>query len=90
MAFVFIHASLMNDFLIPNLVDSYNNNNSSPSVFVSHFDPSLESIKWHARLGHIGQDRMSKVAKEGLLDRLTEVKLPTCESCKAGKATAKP
>ena len=55
MAFVFIHASLMNDFLIPNLVDSYNNNNSSPSVFVSHFYHNLESINWHTKLGHIAK-----------------------------------
>jgi len=33
---------------------------------------------------------MNRLAKEGLLDRLTKVKLPTCESCLAGKATAKP
>ena len=43
-----------------------------------------------ARLDHIGQDRMNRAAKEGLLDRLTKVKLPRCESCLAGKATAKP
>ena len=42
------------------------------------------------RLGHIGQDRMSRLVKEGLLKRLTKVKLPRCESCLAGKATAKP
>ena len=67
---VFGHASLIKDFLILDLDDSYNNNNSSPSVFVSHVDPDLELIKWHARLGHIGQDRMSRLAKEGLLNRL--------------------
>ena len=32
---------------------------------------------------------MSKLAKEGLLDQLTEVKLPRCESRLADKATAK-
>jgi len=25
------------------------------------------NLKWHARLGHIGKDRMSRLAKEGLL-----------------------
>ena len=64
--------------------------NNSPSVFVSSFDFDSESIKWHARLGHIGQDRMSRLAKEALLDQLTKVKLPRCESCLAGKATVKP
>jgi len=33
---------------------------------------------------------MSGLAKEGRLDRLTKVKLPKCESCLAGKTTAKP
>jgi len=33
---------------------------------------------------------MSRLAKEGLLDRITKVKLPRCESYLAGKATAKP
>ena len=33
---------------------------------------------------------MSGLAKEGLLDQLTKVKLPRCESCLAGKVTAKP
>jgi len=47
------------------------------------------SIKWHARLEHICQDRMSRLAKESLLDQLTKVKLPRCESCIAGKGTAK-
>jgi len=64
--------------------------NNSPSVFVSSFDSDSESIKWHARLGHIGQDRMSMLAKECPLDQLTKVKLPRCESCLAGKVTAKP
>ena len=33
---------------------------------------------------------MSWLAKEGLLDQFTKVKLPKYESCLAGKATAKP
>ena len=33
---------------------------------------------------------MGRLAKEGLLDRLTMVKLPRCELCLAGKATIKP
>jgi len=84
---VFGHAILRNDFLVLDLDESYNN---SHSVFVSHFDSDLESIKWHAGLSHIGQDRMSWLAKEGLLDQFTKVKLPKYESCLAGKATAKP
>ena len=48
-----------------------------------------ESIKWHNRLGHIGQDRLSRLVKSKLLGSLTKVNLPTCESCLAGKATRK-
>jgi len=33
---------------------------------------------------------MGRLAKEGLLDQLTRVKLPRCELCLAGKATIKP
>ena len=84
---VFGHVTLKNDFLALDLDNCYDN---SPSVFVSHFDSNLESIKWHARLGHIGQDRMSRLANEGLLDQFTKVKSPRCEPCLAGKATAEP
>ena len=58
---MFGDATLKNNFLVLNLDDSYNN---SPLVFLSHVDSDLESIKWHARLGHIGQDRMSRLAKK--------------------------
>ena len=37
----------------------------------------------------MGQDRINRLAKEGLLDQLTRVKLPRCESCLAGKAIMK-
>ena len=55
-------------------------------LFLVH-DTSSDSIKWHARLGHIGKDRMIRLAREGLLGSLTQVQLPTCESCVTGKAT---
>ena len=38
------------------------------SAFVSYNDSFSDFVKWHARLGHIGQDRMNRLAKEGLLD----------------------
>ena len=44
---VFGHATVKNDFLVLDLDDNYNNN--SPSIFVSYFNPNLESIKWHAK-----------------------------------------
>ena len=48
---MFGHDTLKNDFFILDLDDCYDD---SPSTFVLHFDSNLESIKWHARLGHIG------------------------------------
>ena len=48
---VFGHATLKNDFLVLDLDDCYN---KSTSTFVSYSNSNLGSIKWHARLGHIG------------------------------------
>ena len=45
---------------------------------------------WHARLGHIGQSRMNRLAKEGLLGSFNTVELSTCEHCLIGKTTRKP
>lgn len=68
----------------------YDSDNNSMLAVASNFNIHSESVKWHARLGHIGQDRMSRLAKGGLLDQLTKVELPRCEPCLAGKATKKP
>jgi len=38
----------------------------------------------------MGQDRISGLAKEGILDGLTRKKLPKCMACLEGKATIKP
>ena len=42
------------------------------------------------RLGHIGQDRMTRLVREGMLGSLTNVNLPVCEPCLAGKVVKKP
>jgi len=85
---VFSHATLKNNVLVLDLDDCYDNNKTS-SAFVSYNDSFSDSVKCHARLGHIDQDRMNRLTKEGLKDRLTKDKLPRCESCLAGKAGAK-
>ena len=44
--------------------------NTNTSTFVngcSNNDSLVHDVKWHARLGHIGQDRLKKVDKAGLL-----------------------
>jgi len=84
---LFGHATLKGDFIVLDLDNTYDN---TSAAFVSYFDSNSESVKWHARLGHVGQDRMRRLVKEGLLDQLTRVKLPRCELCLASKATIKP
>ena len=64
---LFGHASLVDDFLVLDLDNEYHSNNTS-SIFVSFVDSDHDSVVWHARLGHIGQERMTRLAKEGLLD----------------------
>ncbi|GAV81213.1 gag_pre-integrs domain-containing protein, partial [Cephalotus follicularis] len=75
--------NLCNNFFIMDLVDS-----ASSSLFVNVND--IDSVTWHARLGHIGQDRMTQLARECLLGPLAKVNLPICEPCLAGKACRKP
>ncbi|KAL0307490.1 UNVERIFIED_CONTAM: Retrovirus-related Pol polyprotein from transposon TNT 1-94 [Sesamum angustifolium] len=48
------------------------------------------SVLLHARLGHIGQERMARLALEDLLGSLAKVNLPICEPCMARKACRKP
>ena len=40
-----------------------------------------DSVKWHAKLGHIDQDRMIILVREGLLGPLAKINLPTYEHC---------
>ena len=51
---------------------------------------TISSSTWHARLGHIGKDRMARLAREGLLGPLAKVNLPICEPYLADKACGKP
>ena len=49
-----------------------------------------DSVIWHARLGHIWQDCLKRLARACLSGSLAKVKLPICEHCLAGKATRLP
>ena len=69
---------ISNDFLILDI--EYYNDDSS--VFLTSSD---NSIIWHARLGHIGQERMTRLVREGLMGSLAKVTLSTCEHCLMGK-----
>jgi len=84
---LFGHAILKGDFIVLDLDNTYDN---TFDAFISYFDSNSEFVKWHAQLGHVGQDRMGRLAEEGLLNRLTRAKLPRCEPCLATKAIIKP
>jgi len=47
-------------------------------------------ILWHHLLGHIGDDRITKLEKDGLLGPLGFEPYPTCESCILNKITKLP
>ena len=50
----------------------------------------VEILLWHARLGHIGQNRLKRLAKAGLLGPIEKIDLPVYEQCLAGKAKRLP
>ena len=39
----------------------------------------MNDVKWHARLGHIGQDRLKRLAKGGLLGSIDKIDLLVCK-----------
>lgn len=61
---------------------------TNANVFVV-IDVDSESLKSHSRLGHIGQDEMTCLGKNGILAPLTKVNLLTCEPCLAKKYARK-
>ena len=40
---------------------------------------SVNDVKWHARLGHIGHERLKRLAKAGLLGSKDKIDLSVCE-----------
>jgi transposase InsO family protein len=79
---------ISNGFMVLNI--DYYNNDGSVFLLTSSDDVSNNSVVWHARLGHIGQERMARLAREGLIGNLAKVTLPTCEHCLIGKSKRKP
>ena len=64
---------ISNGFLILDI--EYYNNDSS--VFLTSSDNAFDnSIIWHARLSHIGQERMTRLAREGLMGNLARSLCP--------------
>ncbi|KAJ4730414.1 Gag/pol protein [Rhynchospora pubera] len=78
---------LKDNFMILDTIN-YSAAYDSSSYVISDNDCDVK--KWHARLCHIGVDRMNRLAKDGLLGLAAKFNLPTCEHCLAGKAIRKP
>ena len=81
---------LLDGFFVLDVDDSSFNKNANGSVSNIASFCDNDSMRWHDRLGHIGQDRMTRLAREGLLGPLARVIFLTCEHYLAGKATRKP
>ena len=45
----------------------------------SYGDTCVNVIIWHARLVHIGQERMNRLARVNLLGEFTKIDMSTCE-----------
>ncbi|KAK2978454.1 hypothetical protein RJ640_023712 [Escallonia rubra] len=82
---LFGHGFCMDSLFQLDLIDS-----QSSDSYVVNDNIMYDSTTWHVRLGHIGQDRMTRLAREGFLGPLTKVNLQTCEACLASKACRKP
>ena len=83
------HGSFMDGFIKLDLnVSSHSSVNSASSYVIG--SNNIDSATWHARLGHIRRDMMTRLAREGLLGSLTKVDLQLCEPCLVGKACRKP
>ena len=53
-------------------------------------DDLNEKYMWHLKLGHIGEDRINKLERDGILDLVNSESYPPCESCLQGKMTKLP
>ena len=71
-------------FVQPKMYSLLNTEVENKKIKTSH---NSEAYLWHLRLGHINQERITRLVKDGLLSSLNEVQLPLCESCLEGKMT---
>ena len=60
------------------------------SLFTQSSNDDLNVNVCHVRLRHIRQERMNRLARDGLLGSITKVELSTCEYFLQGKAIRKP
>ena len=86
---IYGHGSFMDGFIKLDLSFSSHSSVNYASSYVIGSN-NIDSPTCHARLGHIGTDRMTRLVREGLLGSLTKVDLQLCEPCLASKACTKP
>ena len=72
---------LFDGFIVLDVKHGESNDYFSYITSVINYDNNVEV--WHVRLSHIGQSRMNRLAKEGLLGNLNKVEFSTCEHCLA-------
>ena len=80
---------MLDEFIVLDYIP-INTNTSTFAIGSSSNESSVHDVKWHARLGDIGQDRLKRLAKAGLLGSIEKIDLPICEHCLARKATRLP
>ena len=80
---VVAHAFLIDDFYHLYMDVSVNINEQTMNTVGSKSlkDKISQKYLWHLRLGHIGEDRLNKLEKDGLLESLTFESYPICEFC---------
>ena len=72
--------------LITVLSNTINNYYSLMTTSINIYD---NVVIWHARVGHIGQEKMNRLARENLLGQFTKIDRLTFEYYLASKRTRK-
>lgn len=80
---------IMYCFMVLNINYCNSNRGVYFSLFVEYSNDNLDVQFWHAKLGHIEQNRMNRLARNGLLGLSIKFELPTCEFYLLGKAIKK-
>ena len=78
---------IVNGLYVLDLEDAEINSISTKRTRVDNSNPTY---LWHCRLGHIGEKRIERLHKDGLLDSFDFESIETCESCLHGKMTKTP
>ncbi|KAH9670831.1 hypothetical protein KPL70_017127 [Citrus sinensis] len=76
--------------MIHSMHDTVINNHEHTHLSKKRNISSNQCYLWHLRLGHINQNRIQRMIKDGLLGPLENESLPLCESCLEGKMTKRP